>query len=178
MESFKLDFQKTSYGFYIIKVKDPEVILKSGYILFNKRLNTVFEIWSDRKGDYYMIKAMDKDVDFEFEENDDWEILKTRAVNKSMDFAIAMLRAGRMVRRSNWPEGTFIFEQIPSKILGDIIPKMTSLPLKVKIEFKERNATHLEYDDQIAIVDSKNVIRSWSCSHADLFAKNWEVYGG
>lgn len=86
------------------------------------------------------------------------------------------LLEGFPIRRSGWDKGMFIFRQVPANIDLDIVPKMQSLPEEVKKEFIKRGLKTINYDNQIAIVNSENRIWSWSPRIEDLFADNWELY--
>lgn len=96
------------------------------------------------------------------------------------DMLLALLD-GRMVRRTSWPIGTFVFRQVPATIEKDIVPKMQSLPTSVKEEFDRRfkdEAKQIDaiyYDCQFAIVNSSNLILSYSPSVEDTLAPDWIV---
>ena len=61
-------------------------------------------------------------------------LIKPTKMNEFMNFEAILprLKNGEPVRRFNWEEGTFIFQQVPSRISKEIVPKMQSLPEKVK----------------------------------------------
>jgi Protein of unknown function (DUF2829) len=84
------------------------------------------------------------------------------------------LKGPNMIRRRYWDVGVFVFEQIPSVISKEIVPKMTSLPDCVKAEFTERGLD-LYYKDQLVIVNGHNLISTYVPSVPDLFADDWEV---
>jgi hypothetical protein len=90
--------------------------------------------------------------------------------------AIYLLQEGQMVRRPHWPR------QVPSEINSDIVPKMQSLPDAVKLEFERRfkspdfQIDRIFYANQLALVNSSNLIQSYSASVADAFAEDWEIY--
>jgi len=92
------------------------------------------------------------------------------------------LRDGLMVRRTSWPEGTFIFRQVPAIISKTIVPGMQSLPAVVKEEFLRRfkddsyQVSEIYYNDQIAIVNASNLIQGWGALPVDLLAEDWTVY--
>lgn len=103
-----------------------------------------------------------------------------RGFNMRFESAIDLLAKGKPMRRECWEPGKFIFRQVPSKIPAETITKMTSLPSDVKnifvlrAEYKELD--HIQYQDQIAWVNSENLIRNWACSVEDIFAHDWEIY--
>jgi hypothetical protein len=96
--------------------------------------------------------------------------------------ALDVLKCGGTVKRQCMGENVFIFRQVPSTIDKSVVPKMTSLPDSAKREFARRcNDENLQldgniyYTDQLAIVDSSNVIRGYNPSVEDVFACDWVV---
>ena len=87
--------------------------------------------------------------------------------------AILALSEGKRVSREGWNgKGLFIFQQVPSEISSDIIPKMTSLPQSVKDEFIKRGG-NIYYKNQLAIVYPDNTIYGWSASPSDVLSDDW-----
>jgi len=112
--------------------------------------------------------------------------LKTLSMNYGNSFgqALEALNSGKMVKRQSHGENVFIFKQVPSVINQETVPRMTSLPQSVKNEFERRcNDEQLQlngdiyYTDQLAIVDSSNVIRGYSPPVEDAFAEDWIIIG-
>ncbi len=102
-----------------------------------------------------------------------------------MDFgkALEVLVSGGMVTREGWfTPNTFIFKQVPATISKDIVPIMQSLPQSVKDVFQKRfenpvaELDVIMYDNQLALVNSNNLITSWSPSVSDVLAIDWEEY--
>ena len=96
--------------------------------------------------------------------------------------ALEALKSGGMLKRQCMRENVFIFMQVPSTIDKSVVPRMTSLPDSVKKEFERRcNDEQLQlcgdihYTDQLAIVDSSNVIRGYSPSVEDALADDWVI---
>ena len=89
--------------------------------------------------------------------------------------ALAALKKGEMVCRNHW-DNLFVFMQVPSIIDIDIVPRMQSLPEKVKIQFCKRNMDFISYNNQLAIVNGINSISGWSPSVEDLLAVDWKLY--
>lgn len=97
---------------------------------------------------------------------------------KGMDFgtAIDALKKGIAIRRAGWNgKGMFVIKQTPSYIGGDMIPKMQSLPLYAKDILQKRENPHIEYRNQLLIVNRDGIADSWTASSSDIFAEDWEV---
>jgi len=97
--------------------------------------------------------------------------------------ALELLKQGKMLCRKGWNgKDLFIFMQVPAIIGKDTVPKMTSLPQSVKDEFAKRSndenyqVSEIYYSDQIALVNSSNLIQGWSPSTPDSLAKDWCLY--
>lgn len=90
--------------------------------------------------------------------------------------AIDLLKAGLAVRRKGWNgKGLFIAKQVPSHITGDIIPNMQSLPQSVKDILMSRENPHIDYTNQMLIINPDGRADSWVPSSNDIFANDWEV---
>lgn len=97
---------------------------------------------------------------------------------KQFDFgtAIKFLQAGGAIRRSGWNgKGLFVVKQVPSHITGDIIPKMQSLPQIAKNILMKRENPHIDYTNQILIINPDGRADSWVPSSSDVFAEDWEI---
>lgn len=97
---------------------------------------------------------------------------------KLFDFgtAIKFLEAGGAIRRSGWNgKGLFVIKQVPSHITGDIIPKMQSLPQIAKDILMKRENPHIDYTNQMLIVNPDGRADSWVPSSSDIFANDWEI---
>ena len=95
-----------------------------------------------------------------------------------MDFGevIEALRSGLAVRRKGWNgKGLFIVKQVPSRITGDIISKMQSLPQSAKDILMSRENPHIDYTNQMLIINTDGRADSWVPSVSDVFAEDWEV---
>lgn len=111
-----------------------------------------------------------------------WEgFVKPKIYVMDIGKAVKALNEGKMVKRQEW-EDMFIFQQVPSEVKKDVVPRMTSLPQAVKSQFErrfdnpERQISSIYYTDQIALVQQSNLITSWSPTVIDLFADDWEIY--
>jgi hypothetical protein len=96
----------------------------------------------------------------------------------TMDFGGAMhcLKAGLAVRRSGWNcKGLFIVKQVPAHITSDIIPNMQSLPQSAKNILMSRENPHIDYTNQMLIINPDGRADSWVPSSSDVFAEDWEV---
>lgn len=96
--------------------------------------------------------------------------------------AIEALKKGGRVQRTGWNGiGLFVFRQVPATITKDIVPNMQSLPQSVKDEFIRRfkdescQIDAIYYDDQLALVNTSNLITGWSPSTADALAEDWVI---
>ena len=90
--------------------------------------------------------------------------------------AIDLLKAGLAVRRKGWNgKGLFIVKQVPSHITGDIIPNMQSLPQSAKKILMSRDNPHIDYTNQMLIINPDGRADSWVPSSSDIFANDWEV---
>ena len=90
--------------------------------------------------------------------------------------AINLLKAGLAVRRKGWNgKGMFIVKQVPAHITGDIIPKMQSLPQSAKDILMSRENPHIDYTNQMLIINPDGRADSWVPSSSDVFAEDWEV---
>lgn len=95
-----------------------------------------------------------------------------------MDFgkAIEALKSGLAVRRKGWNgKGMFVVKQIPSHIEGGIIPTMQSLPQSAKDILLSRENAHIDYTNQMLIINPDGRADSWVPSSSDVFAEDWEV---
>ena len=89
--------------------------------------------------------------------------------------AIEALRNGKRVARLGWNKtGVFIFQQVPSLVVAEIIPKMTSLPPLVKDEFMRRGG-NIKYENQLAMVYPDNTIYGWVASPTDVLEMDWVI---
>ena len=97
---------------------------------------------------------------------------------KRFDFgtAIKFLKAGGAIRRSGWNgKGLFVVKQVPSHIEGDIILNMQSLPQSAKNILMNRENPHIDYTNQMLIINPDGRADSWVPSSSDVFAEDWEV---
>jgi len=90
--------------------------------------------------------------------------------------AIEHLKKGEAIRRSGWNgKGLFVVKQVPAHITGDIIPKMQSLPQSAKDILMKRENPHIDYTNQMLIINPDGRADSWVPSVSDVFAEDWEV---
>lgn len=97
-----------------------------------------------------------------------------------MDFgkAIIALKQGKAIQRSGWNgKGLFVVKQIPASISADIIPKMQSLPQSAKDILLSRENPHIDYTNQMLIVNPDGRADSWVPSSSDVFAEDWCIIG-
>ena len=97
-----------------------------------------------------------------------------------MDFgkAIIALKQGKAIQRSGWNgKGLFVVKQISASINADIIPTMQSLPQSAKDILMSRENPHIDYTNQMLIVNPDGRADSWVPSSSDVFAEDWLVIG-
>lgn len=97
-----------------------------------------------------------------------------------MDFGkvIEALKSGLAVRRNGWNgKGMFVVKQIPSRIECGIIRTMQSLPQSAKDILLSRENAHIDYTNQMLIINPDGRADSWVPSSSDVFAEDWEVVG-
>ena len=97
-----------------------------------------------------------------------------------MDFgkAIIALKQGKAIQREGWNgKGLFVVKQIPASINADIIPKMQSLPQSAKDILMSRENPHIDYTNQMLIVNPDGRADSWVPSSSDVLAEDWRVIG-
>jgi len=89
---------------------------------------------------------------------------------------IEALKSGLAIRRAGWNgKGLFVVKQVPSHITGDIIPNMQSLPQSAKDILMKRENPHIDYTNQMLIINPDGRADSWVPSVSDVFAEDWEV---
>ena len=98
--------------------------------------------------------------------------------NLTFGQAVEAMNQGKMLTRDGWNgQGRFVFQQVPSEVPADIIPRMTSLPELVKQEVAGRSEP-LRYCNQMAICHPDNTIDGWVASVSDSLADDWRIYSG
>lgn len=89
---------------------------------------------------------------------------------------IEALKSGLAVRRKGWNgKGLFVVKQIPSHIEGGIISYMQSLPQSAKNILLSRENSHIDYTNQMLIINPDGRADSWVPSVSDVFAEDWEI---
>ena len=90
--------------------------------------------------------------------------------------AIKFLEAGGAIRRDSWNgKGLFVVRQVPSHIIREIIPNMQSLPQIAKNILMSRENPHIDYTNQMLIINPDGRADSWVPSSSDIFSNDWEV---
>lgn len=117
--------------------------------------------------------------DYNFLLDDSYNIVKKSKPSLngySFSVAIKFLSSGGAVRRSCWSRTEeFIVKQIPSRVNGDIIPKMQSLPKIAKNILTSRENPHISYNNQLLIINKYGDATTWIPTTSDLFAEDWEL---
>lgn len=97
---------------------------------------------------------------------------------KGMNFGeiIEALKIGLAVRRKGWNgKGMFVVKQIPAHITDNIIPNMQSIPQSAKDILMKRENPHIDYTNQMLIINPDGRADSWVPSSSDIFAEDWEI---
>lgn len=90
--------------------------------------------------------------------------------------AVKFLKAGGAVRRAGWNgKEMFVVKQIPAHIAGDTIFNMQSLPRIAKDILMARQNPHIDYANQMLIINPDGRADSWVPSSSDVFANDWEL---
>lgn len=98
------------------------------------------------------------------------------AGNFDFGTALKFLKAGAAVRRACWDKDElFIVKQVPCHIVKDIINRMQSLPQIAKDILLSKDNPHIDYTNQLLIVDKNGSADSWSPSVSDVFANDWKI---
>ena len=97
------------------------------------------------------------------------------ATSLTFGAAIEALKLNEAVRRSVWENGMFVIKQVPTRISENIIPHMQSLPQIAKDILMARQNPHIDYTNQMLIVNSDGRADSWVPSSSDVFAEDWEL---
>lgn len=102
--------------------------------------------------------------------------MKVKLSNFTFGTAVLYLKAGMAVRRAGWNgKGLFVVKQVPSYITADIIPNMQSLPQSAKNILMSRENPHIDYTNQMLIINPDGRADSWVPSSSDVFAEDWEL---
>lgn len=106
------------------------------------------------------------------------QISNRRVTLDRYDFGTALkfLKAGGAIRRAGWNDvGMFVIKQVPASIKEDVIPNMQSLPQIAKDILMSRNSPHIDYTNQMLIINPDGRADSWIPSSSDVFAEDWEL---
>lgn len=96
--------------------------------------------------------------------------------NYDFGTAIKFLKAGGAIRRAGWNgKGMFVIKQVPANIKADVIPNMQSLPQIAKDILMARSDAHIDYTNQMLIINPDGRADSWIPSSSDIFAEDWEL---
>jgi hypothetical protein len=90
------------------------------------------------------------------------------------------LKLGKGIQRQTWKTNKFVFMQVPSDInVENVVPKMQSLPQKVKHIFLERlggnSQKFISYHNQLALVYPDNRITAWNPSTDDILTNDYQI---
>ena len=86
---------------------------------------------------------------------------------------IQFLKEGKACRRSGWNgKGLFIVKQVPSHITGEISPNIQSLPQSAKDILMSRENPHIDYTNQMLIINPDSSADSFFLSSSDIFTED------
>ena len=90
--------------------------------------------------------------------------------------AIEALKEGKAIQREGWNgKGLFIVKQNPCTIKEDILPKLQNLPQIAKDILMSRENPHIDYTNQMLIINPDGRADSWVASSSDTFAEDWII---
>lgn len=97
-------------------------------------------------------------------------------VTYNFDMVLFMLKDGYVLTRQAWRrDNKMIFRQVPQHCDENVIPKMTSLPERVRGAVLE-TAKNIYFADQCLVFNAlTGHTSSWVPTVEDLFATDWEV---
>lgn len=102
--------------------------------------------------------------------------VKEKSENISFGDAIEVLKKGGAIRRKGWNgKGMFVVKQNPCSIGEDILPKLQNLPQSAKDILMSMENPHIEYTNQMLIINPNGRADSWVPSSSDVFAEDWEI---
>lgn len=102
------------------------------------------------------------------------------------DFGVALefMESGYPMSRLEWinTDTRFVFKQVPSAFHSSVVPKMQSVPNRVKKVFQaifddpDEQIDALYYSNQFAVVKKSNVIDGYGFTPQDVMASDWYIY--
>ena len=136
--------------------------------LFQRQINVMEELWGVVR-DRATLQELTEDTPDDPTASQDLSTF-------DFSFAVQWLKVLKCVRRTSWPEGTFVVKQVPADISSEIIPKMTSLPDSVKNLLLGRSAdAAIHYRNQMVQIDCNGIANAWQPNAEDVFADDWQV---
>lgn len=91
------------------------------------------------------------------------------------DGAVISLKLSLIVKRTKWPEGSFLFKGVGNTVSKDYIPNFKSFPSAV-IDFFLKRDKDIVFKDSFDLVDENgDVTRGYSPSTEDMMAEDWVV---
>lgn len=148
---------------YVIKENDGEFV-----VLDSKNMTKVFNSAQNETQREYCNLLIDR--------IDQMSDKTVSPANYDFGTAIKFLKVGGAIRRAGWNgKGLFVVKQVPSHITADIIPNMQSLPQTAKDIIMARKEPHIDYTNQMLIINPDGRADSWVPSSSDVFAEDWEL---
>lgn len=162
-----LDRIKIEFGETVMRFARGDDFLKSNsdILIYPTKVLLSAQTETDREYSYLLHDRLDKMSD-------------KKVLFDGYDFgtAIKFLKAGGAIRRAGWNgKGMFVIKQVPARIKEDVIPNMQSLPQIAKDILMSRNSPHIDYTNQMLIINPDGRADSWVPSPSDVFAEDWEL---
>lgn len=153
-------------------IKEEPMTMKEAQKVLGRKIATLKPVTVEENG--YLVEY--KDGYKSWSPKDVFEEAYREVGSLTFGGAIILLKNGFAVRRKGWNgKGLFIVKQVPSHITGDIIPNMQSLPQSAKSILMSRENPHIDYVNQMLIINPKGRADSWIPSSSDVFAEDWEI---
>lgn len=150
-----------------------EVLTDDEKELFSRQIEVMEELW-----DIVRNRAILQEEREDALKGDTPNGTPTPPTSAVSDFssAVQWLKTQKCIRRTSWPEGTFVVKQVPADIPSEIIPKMTSLPDSVKNLLLGRSAdAAIHYRNQMLQIDRNGIANAWQPNAEDVFAEDWQI---
>ena len=161
-DSIKIELEELNTRF----AKGTELLSNEGYaLIYPTKALLSAQVETEREYSYLLNDRLERMPDG-----------KESLNNYDFGTALKFLKAGGAIRRAGWNDvGMFVIKQVPASIKEDVIPNMQSLPQIAKDILMSRNSPHIDYTNQMLIINPDGRADSWIPSSSDVFAEDWEL---